>query len=42
MRFLSAFKEKGVLRVIREAAGRRSAIYAFSELINIAEGKNVL
>jgi Fic family protein len=42
MRFLSAFREAGLLRVIRDAAGRRPAIYAFPELINIVEGRDVL
>lgn len=32
---------EGVIQVIRQAAGRRSAIYAFPDLINISEGRDV-
>jgi Fic family protein len=32
----------GVLRTLRESSGRRPAVYAFSELINIAEGRPVV
>jgi len=40
-RFLTAFRDAGLIRVIRKAAGSRPAVFAFSELINIAEGKEV-
>ncbi|MCL2123069.1 MAG: Fic family protein [Desulfovibrionaceae bacterium] len=40
-RLLAAFREAGILSVIREASGRRPAFYVFSRLMNIAEGKNV-
>lgn len=37
-RILRVLREEKLLRVVREAGGRRSAILAFSELLNIAEG----
>ena len=40
-RFLAVFREAGLLRVLRERAGRRPAFYVFSRLLNIAEGKEV-
>jgi Fic family protein len=40
-RLLATFRDAGLLRVIREASGRRPAFYVFSELVNIAEGKEV-
>lgn len=40
--FLRKLKEAGVLHVLREQSGRRSAILAFRELLNCAEGRNVL
>ncbi|MCL2000763.1 MAG: Fic family protein [Planctomycetes bacterium] len=40
-RLLTAFRDTGKLRSLRAAAGRRPAFYVFSELMNIAEGKNV-
>jgi len=40
-RFLSSFREAGLIRAIREPSGRRPAFYAFSKLINIAEGKEI-
>jgi predicted amidohydrolase len=33
-------REENLLRVVREAAGRRSAILVFPELLNIAEGRD--
>jgi len=39
LRFLRVLRDKGVLRVIVEGSGPRPAIYAFPELLNIAEGK---
>jgi Fic family protein len=40
-RFLPLLRDKGVLRTVREGAGRRAAIFAFPELLNIAEGHPV-
>jgi hypothetical protein len=42
LRFLRVLRDKGVLRVLLESSGPRPAIYAFPELLNIAEGKPVL
>lgn len=41
LRFLAVLREAGVLRTIREGAGRRPAILAFTDLLNIAEGRPV-
>lgn len=41
-RILSVLREKEILRTLREASGRRPAVYAFSELLNVAEGRNVM
>ena len=38
-RILRMVREEGMLRVLRPASGRRPAILAFPELLNIAEGK---
>ena len=40
-RILSLLREKGLLATIREGKGRRSGVYAFRELLNIAEGNDV-
>jgi Fic family protein len=40
-RIIRALKEAGIIRVLREASGRRPALHVFSELLNIAEGKAV-
>lgn len=40
--FLRTLREAGVLQVLRESSGRRSAVLAFRELLNCAEGRNVL
>ncbi len=42
LRFLAVLREDGVLRTIRDGAGRRAAIFAFPALLNIAEGRPVL
>jgi hypothetical protein len=42
LRFLALLREAEILRVLREGAGRRAAIYAFPTLLNIAEGRHVL
>jgi hypothetical protein len=31
----------GLLKTLRESSGRRPAVYAFRELLNIAEGREV-
>lgn len=41
LRFLAVLRDANILLVVREGAGRRAAIYAFSELLNIAEGRRV-
>jgi len=41
-RVLEGLKENGVLRVISQGSGKRPTLYAFSELINLAEGRKVL
>ena len=38
-RLLDLFKSRGMLKVLVEGGGRRSAILAFPELLNIAEGR---
>ena len=38
-RILKVLRDEGLLRVVREAAGRRTAILVFPELLNIAEGQ---
>jgi hypothetical protein len=40
--FLQTLRESGVLHVLREGSGRRSAIYAFKDLLNKAEGGRIL
>jgi len=37
-RILSVFRDQALLEVMREGKGRRSAIYSFNRLLNIAEG----
>ena len=39
MRILRVVRDRGLLREIRPASGRRPAIMAFAELLNIAEGR---
>jgi len=41
-RIVRVLREQGMLRDLRPAAGRRAAILAFGELINIAEGREVI
>ena len=41
-RILAALRETGLLFTIREGRGRRYGIYAFRDLLNIAEGKSIL
>ena len=40
--FLRSLREAGVLQVLRESSGRRSAVLAFRELLNCAEGREIL
>ena len=40
-RILAVLRDEGILRTLQEASGRRSAIYAFSEIINTTEGQNI-
>lgn len=40
-RILTIFRENNILDVYEEAAGRKSAFYGFSELLNIVEGREV-
>lgn len=39
---LRQLREAGILTILREQSGRRPAILAFTELLNIAEGRRVL
>lgn len=39
MRILRVVRDAGLLREIRPASGRRAAVLAFSDLLNIAEGR---
>ena len=41
-RFIRELRNTGILKVIREGKGRRTGMFAFSELLNIAEDKDVL
>jgi len=38
-RILRIVRDNGLLREVRPAAGRRAAVFAFSELLNLAEGR---
>ncbi len=40
-RILAALRDEGILGTLQEASGRRSAIYAFLELINTVEGQKI-
>ncbi|MBL8587083.1 MAG: Fic family protein [Methylobacteriaceae bacterium] len=41
-RILRVLRDDGVLTALRQGAGRRASIYAFPELLNIAEGRTFL
>lgn len=41
-RILKVLRDNGILKVMRVAKGRRTGIYAYAELLNIAEGRPVL
>jgi Fic family protein len=40
-RILSVFRETQLLKVLEAPAGRKPGVYAFAELLNIAEGRDV-
>lgn len=42
LKTLGTLRDAGVLQTLREGGGRRAAIYAFPELLNIAEGRRIL
>jgi DNA-binding MarR family transcriptional regulator len=42
MPLIRQIKDSGYLKVEKEASGRRAATLAFSELLNIAEGRKIL
>ncbi len=42
MPFIRTLREEKILFPLREASGRRSAVLVFRELLNIAEGREVL
>ncbi|WP_407276370.1 Fic family protein [Halothiobacillus sp. DCM-1] len=39
--FLRSLREAGILQVLRESRGRRSAVLAFRDLLNCAEGREI-
>ncbi len=41
-RVLNILADRGLLQTIREGSGRRPAVFAFTELINVVEGREVL
>jgi hypothetical protein len=41
-RFLTALRNAGILHVLRPGVGSQSAVFAFRELLNCAEGRKVL
>ncbi len=41
-RILKLLRDRGFLRAIREGKGRRTGIFAYAELLNIAEGRKVI
>ena len=42
MPFLRTLRDAGVLQVLRESSGRRSAVLAFRDLLNCAESREIL
>jgi Fic family protein len=42
MPLLRTLKENNLLNTVRESSGRRAGVMAFSELLNIAEGRKIL
>ncbi len=41
-RVLNILADRGLLQTIREGSGRRPAVFAFTELINVVEGREVI
>jgi Fic family protein len=41
LRILSLLQQSGLLYSVREGKGRRAGVFAFSELINVAEGRKI-
>lgn len=41
-RILSIFRENEILKTLRDASGRRPAVYIFRELVNASEGKDII
>ncbi|MCH9624866.1 MAG: hypothetical protein S4CHLAM123_00280 [Chlamydiales bacterium] len=41
-KILSQLESAGFIKLLKEASGRKSAVYILPELLNIAEGKNLL
>jgi hypothetical protein len=39
---MGILRDNSILTTLREPSGRRAGVYAFSELLNLAEGKDVL
>jgi Fic family protein len=39
-RILAVLRDNGILKTLKEGGGRRAAIYAFRDLLNICEGKD--
>jgi len=42
LRILSLLRESGLLKTLREGKGRRFGVYAFSALLDVAEGRSAL
>lgn len=40
-KILTELRKAGIIKMLRESSGRRAAFYAFTELLNIAEGRKV-
>lgn len=40
-RILSLFRDHGLLKTLEEPSGRKAGVYAFAQLLNIAEGRDV-
>jgi Fic family protein len=40
-RIISELRKARIIKMLREGKGRRSAIYVFAELLNIAEGETI-
>lgn len=41
MKLLTQFDEAGIISLIRKSVGRTPGLYAFTDLLNICEGKNI-